>query len=29
MTPKESQLLDVQGSEGVGVPSVKSCFLEK
>lgn len=29
MIPKESQLLDVQGSEKVGVPSVKSHFLEK
>lgn len=29
MTPKASQLLDGQGSEEVGVPSPKSCFLEK
>lgn len=29
MTPPESQLLDVQGSEEVGVPSLKSCFLDK
>ena len=29
MTPKERQLLDVQGSEKVGVPSLKPRFLEK